>query len=352
MRTIKVAMIQLNNAFQDQASGYEKAKSLITEAAAQGIDLAVLPELSGCGYIPNQSIWKHAEGADGKTVQWACALSSHLKIYIGAGFVETDGSNFYNSYFISGPDGSVCGMIRKEDAESYCFWRGRGSTYVDTGLGRIGIGICADNHYLERLHRMRHSNIDFMLMPHASPAPYKSNRRVSEKDMALFEEQPHLVASVYSKYIRTPTIYVNAVGSFPEFSGGCFVKDFNECFRLMGGSLATGSDGAIMVRMGNEEGFATADIIMDKSAGSPLDAVVHPKKAKPVAVFPDASREAVRVYHGKWLHPGNPVFRYVILPMVTLKGTRSYNKAHKRFMNALQEAQDSHAKKTSRIEKK
>mgnify|MGYP001425607882 FL=1 len=96
MRIVKIALIQLNNYYEDQASGYRVATSLITQAAAQGIEIAVLPELSGCGYIPNQTIWQFAEPADGKTAQWACELSAQLGIYIGAGFIETDGKDFYN----------------------------------------------------------------------------------------------------------------------------------------------------------------------------------------------------------------------------------------------------------------
>jgi len=53
MRTIKIAMVQLKNYYEDQASGYSAAASMITQAAVQGIDIAILPELSGCGYIPN-----------------------------------------------------------------------------------------------------------------------------------------------------------------------------------------------------------------------------------------------------------------------------------------------------------
>lgn len=326
MRTVSIAMIQLKNYFEDQASGYSEAFSMITQAASQGIKLAVLPELSGCGYIPNQSIWQYAEPADGKTAQWACSLSAQLKIYIGAGFIETDGKDFYNSYLLSGPNGKICGVVRKEDAESYCFRRSRENTYVDTDIGRIGIGICADNHNVERLNRMKESDIDFMLMPHASPAPYKTSLKISEKDKAFFEKQPYIVASAYSNYLRVPTIFVNAVGSFPEFIGGFGVKDFNESFRLMGGSLIIGPDGEIIVKMGSEEGYVIATITLD-----------------------NATQPAVKpsVYHGKWLHPGNAIYRYLILPSVNRRGTRSYNKEHEVFMKTLQKGQDSHAKKTT-----
>ncbi|MEN6314330.1 MAG: carbon-nitrogen hydrolase family protein [Clostridiaceae bacterium] len=315
MRTARIAMVQLKNYYEDQASGYSMAASMITQAAVQGVELAVLPELSGCGYIPNQAIWQLAEPADGKTAQWACELSTQLGIYIGAGFIETDGKDFYNSYLLSSPNGRICGIIRKEDAESYCFKRSRGDTYIDTDIGRIGIGICADNHYAERLNRMKDANIDFMLMPHASPAPFKTTTQISEKDLALFEQQPYVVAATYSKYLRAPTIYVNAVGSFPKVMGGFGVKSFNENFRLMGGSLITNADGEMIVKMGSNEGYEISTITF----GTTFETPVMPS-----------------VYHGNWLHPGNTLYRYLVMPMLIRKGIRSYNKEHALYMKTSQ----------------
>lgn len=315
MRTIKLAMIQLKNHYEDQELGYREAASLITQAASQGIELAILPELSGCGYIPNQSIWQLAEPADGRTAKWACELSAQLGIYIGAGFIETDGKDFYNSYLLSSPHGKICGMIRKEDAEAYCFKRSRGDTYIDTDFGRIGIGICADNHYAERLYRMKDANIDLMLMPHANPSPYKTSHQISEKDFRLFEQQPYMVAAAYSKYLRVPTVYVNAIGSFPKFSGGFGVKSFNEDFRLMGGSLITDPNGEMTVKMSSKAGYEISTI----NIGRTLEAPVMPS-----------------VYHGKWLHPGNALYRYLIMPGLIRKGTRSYNKEHVIYMKSHQ----------------
>lgn len=318
MRTVKIAMIQLKNHYEDQAVGYSEASSMITQAASCGIELAILPELSGCGYIPNQSVWQFAEPADGKTAQWACKLSEQLGIYIGTGFIETNGKDFYNSYLLSSPQGRICGIIHKEDAEACCFNRSKGDTYIDTDIGRIGIGICADNHYLERLYRMKDANIDMMLMPHASPAPYKTSAQISEKDLALFQQQPYIVAAAYSKYLRVPTIFVNAVGAFPKFSSGFGVKNFNENFRLMGGSLITSAEGEILVKMGSSEGYETSVVTLDSTSEAP--------------VIPS-------VYHGKWLHPGNALYRYLIMPRLIREGIRSYKKDHVTYMKTHQKGQ-------------
>ncbi|MCL2300987.1 MAG: carbon-nitrogen hydrolase family protein [Firmicutes bacterium] len=306
MNTIQLAMIQLENNFKDQAAGYAQAEALISQAAAQGAEFAVLPELSGCGYIPNQTVWQYAEPRDGKTAQWASELSARLGIYIGAGFVEKDGADYYNSYLLSGPQGEICGMVRKEDAESYCFKRDRGGTHIDTALGRIGIGICADNHYIDRLRRMKEADIDLMLMPHANPTPYRTNRRITQDDLELLAGHPATIATAYSNYLRVPAVYVNAVGGFPEFSGGLGAKSFNEDCRLLGGSLVADATGNVVEKMGGAVSFRVVTVTLGKTAAPPVEPAV---------------------YHGKWLHQGNALFRYFILPHMTRKGVRSYNKA-------------------------
>ena len=311
MNPIKLAMIQLNNYYQDQSLGYIKAQSFISKAAAQGAQLAVLPELSACGYIPNQTIWQVAEPADGKTAQWACKLSKKLGIYIGAGFIETDGKDFYNSYLLSNPQGKICKIIHKEDAEAYCFKRSLGELFIDTDLGRIGVGVCIDNHYADRLYRMAAANIDFILMPHANPAPYKTGSQISADDLAHFSKLPYLVASAYSNYLRVPSVYVNMVGTFPEFMGGFGVKSFNENFQLLGGSIITDASGDMITKMGADEGYITATITPGKTAQEP---------EKPV------------IYHKKWLHPGSAIYRTFVLPGVMRKGIRSYNKEHVKFL--------------------
>ena len=311
MRVVRVAAIQTGNHFQDQAAGRTEAEGLIRAAVAEGAELVVLPELSSCGYIPNQSIWQYAEPRDGPTAQWASALSAGLGVFVGAGFTETDGRDFYNSYLLSDPQGEIRGVIRKEDAESYCFKRAPGDTHIDTALGRIGIGICADNHYADRLRRMQAAGVDLMLMPHANPLPHTTSRVVSAADKRELEGKPLLVAATYSRCLNVPTVYVNPVGSYPQFAGGVWMRSYNESFRLRGGSLATTATGELISRLGEEVGYRVYALEVGQQGG---------EECTPP------------VYHGKWLHDGNWLYRRLILPHVTRQGVRSYERQHMRYM--------------------
>ncbi|MDQ9171391.1 nitrilase-related carbon-nitrogen hydrolase [Oxalobacteraceae bacterium R-40] len=60
-------------------------------------------------------------------------------------FVESGGLDFYNTFVLSGPNGTLLGQVRKNppcSTESYYFKAGSDEHFIDTDLGRIGIGIC------------------------------------------------------------------------------------------------------------------------------------------------------------------------------------------------------------------
>ena len=94
------------------------------------------------------------------------------------------------------------------------------------------------------------------------------------------------------------------------------MRDFNRNFRLMGGSLVTGPDGKITLRMGSEESFAVSSVTLEPSDVSPVDPII---------------------YNQKWLHPGNALFRNVIMPFVTRRGIRNYEKKRKEWMKSFHE---------------
>lgn len=85
---IKVAIVQSENLYNHLQQNIVKMELQIKEAANKDAQIVVFPELSACGYIPNQSIWKYAEELGGNLTKWCCDLSKKLEIYIGVGFIE------------------------------------------------------------------------------------------------------------------------------------------------------------------------------------------------------------------------------------------------------------------------
>ena len=93
--SIRISAIQQRNTIGNKTLSYAAAERLIAQTASDGAALAALPELSSCGYIPNDTIWDHGEAVDGETASWACEMAKRYSLYLGAGFLETDGTGLF-----------------------------------------------------------------------------------------------------------------------------------------------------------------------------------------------------------------------------------------------------------------
>ncbi|WP_204404574.1 carbon-nitrogen hydrolase family protein [Alkaliphilus hydrothermalis] len=58
---------------------------MIRQVANEGAKPVALPELSSCGYIPNQTIWEDGELKNGDTATRAGLLAKELGIFVGVG---------------------------------------------------------------------------------------------------------------------------------------------------------------------------------------------------------------------------------------------------------------------------
>ena len=146
-RTLRLAVVQVESQHGLIAENHTHATPFIERAAAAGANVVVLPELFASGYIPNKAVWDFAEPRGGPTATWLEQTSKRLGVWLGAGLIEADGKDFFNAFILSGPDGDIAGTARKANAEAFCFKRGCGTHVVDTAIGKIGVGICADNHF-------------------------------------------------------------------------------------------------------------------------------------------------------------------------------------------------------------
>lgn len=311
-RMIKIAVIQIKNYIGERSKSFAASEQLIRQAVAEGAKLVALPELSTCGYIPNETIWEYGEPKNGVTAAWACLLAKQLGIYIGVGFLECDGKDFYNSYMLIAPNGNKEGIIRKMAPESYCFKRGDNGVYIDTEIGRIGIGICADNHLLTFFNRVKAANIDLMLMPHAWAIPFKADKHIRNEDIQIAKKNVQELAEIYSRYLGVPVAFVNPVGEVPPMPGILGSLMTSENYRLQGGSQIAHADGKRNQLHSVEESFLVAEVKM--GSARILDKV-------PL------------IYDG-WLHPGSKFVRKLIIPIDTWRGKRFYTNSLTRIERA------------------
>lgn len=262
-----------------------------------------------------RAVWDLAEPEGGPIEQWLTGTSKRLGVYLGAGLIEAAGEDFYNTFVIAGPDGKIAGRVRKTQVEYMLFKPGELSSHViDTLIGRIGVGVCADTHMTFLPKLMQEQGVDILLMPHAWPIPYKLSKLISEKDIKDADENARGYAALFVKMLGVPVMFVNHTG---PIEGGRWAGILGglmdaEHMRYAGYTTIVDSDLAVMAQTQLDEGVLISDVVLDPS-----------RKVK--GTIPD---------YGGWVHPGEALLRKVILPVEISCGKLGYRLSSERKRKA------------------
>ena len=265
-RTIRVAAVQMQSKLGQTKANLDHAASLAEQAARQGAELIAYAELAASGYSMSPLVWEWAEPRGGYTTQWLQATSRRLGVYLGMGFCEVDGADFYNTYALSAPDGRIAGYVRKIMAETYVFRCARDSQVIQTEIGRVGIAICADNMVAPNIQRMQASAADLLLMPHAVPVPTKVGGLVSPDDMNHARQTLRDKGPLNARLLGIPTVFINQVGPMgtEKWSGIMGHLLSADGFRLGGLSAIAAADGTTCAQLGElGEDALVADVALD-----------------------------------------------------------------------------------------
>jgi len=178
MTRIKVAALQL--AFsEDRAENIANVSALVREAAGQGAQVVLPPELFEGPYfcrIEDEDEFATAmPTAEHPSVLAMQELAAELKIWIPTSFFELDGQHHYNSLAMVGPDGSVAGVYRKSHIpdgpgyeEKFYFRPGNTGFKVWQGADTtLGVGICWDQWYPEVARSMMLMGAQILFYPTA-----------------------------------------------------------------------------------------------------------------------------------------------------------------------------------------
>ena len=184
----------------DKEANLRKAEQMVREAAAQGAELVMLPEMFQCPYA-NQFFPLYAEEGQEESYQRLSAMArdNHVTLVGGSipelvrvdragsevsvsGEMEQEGpcqDRLYNTSYIFGPDGQLLGRHRKVHLfdvdvpggirfmESETLTAGEEITVVDTPVGRIGVGICFDIRFAEMFREMACAGAQIICVPAA-----------------------------------------------------------------------------------------------------------------------------------------------------------------------------------------
>jgi N-carbamoylputrescine amidase len=296
-RYLKAGVVQMDSEMGNVSANLEHAGELVYAAARQGGKIILTPELMPCGYALTEVIWEYAEPFHGRTVSWLTDLAETLSVFLGTSFLEAEGEDFYNTFVLAAPDGSIAGRVRKNPPASLeaFFYRGTdGSHVIETALGRIGVGICYENLLYKHVLEMQQASVDLILQPMAAGRL----KPMREGDIELFDSMVRRCAPYYARVLGVPVVFADRVGQIHTELPGEF-GEFHSSFP--GYSQIVDSDGVVKARMHDEEGVIVAE----------------------VALAPERKRsKRPRRYGGMWAFP-MPWFAY-IWPETQQLGEKDY----------------------------
>jgi predicted amidohydrolase len=198
MKPLKAAAVQFNHAPGDKAYNFGRITHFVEDAAAQGIDLIVFPEMCITGYWHVRNLDRPEVEAlsepvpSGPSTQALLALASEHKMTIGAGLIEqAEDGTLYNTYVVAMENGEFA-LHRK----LHCFISehmesGDAFTVFDDPKGaRVGVLTCYDNNIVENVRITALMGAEVLLAPHQtggcdSPSP----RCMGLIDPALWENR-------------------------------------------------------------------------------------------------------------------------------------------------------------------
>ncbi len=245
---VTIALAQIDCVVGDLSGNSAKILDFARRAREAGADLLLTPELSLCGYPPEDLLLR-----DGFYRDCEAALQTLAKgvsgISVVVGHPHQAGGNRYNAasvlqdgrvlttyrkqalpnytvfdeerYFVPGDEPCVFGMKGVKFGVNICedTWGAQGPATIKPGAvpTRAGINICADAWEADAPRRAREAGAQVLLVLNASP--YHMRKQASRYD----------VMRERVRETGMPLVYCNLVGGQDElvFDGASFVLDAN-----------------------------------------------------------------------------------------------------------------------------
>ena len=178
MRNVTVAAVQMQCS-HILAENLATAERLVRQAAGQGAQIILLPELFERPYFCQERQYDYYSYAksveENAAVQHFIPIAKELQVVIPISFYEKDGNSLYNSIAVIDADGSVLGVYRKTHIpddhyyqEKFYFTPGNtGFKAFKTRYATIGVGICWDQWFPETARGMALKGAEILFYPTA-----------------------------------------------------------------------------------------------------------------------------------------------------------------------------------------
>jgi len=192
---LQAAAIQFNVRQGDVDANLAHVRGALQRAAAQGANLAVLPEMwsTGFAYKTLNELALRTAGI----VEELLALSRELKLVIVGSMPEPGGDKVFNTVFLA-DNGTLAGVYRKIHlfsllGEDRAFAGGDRWLLADTSVGKVGVIICYDLRFPELSRRLAVEGAQVICIPAQWPKPREEHWRTLVRARAI-ENQLFVVA--------------------------------------------------------------------------------------------------------------------------------------------------------------
>lgn len=222
---------------EDPAANLRHAKELVREAAGQGAQIVLVPELFETPYFckdQKAEFFSLASPArDSVALKEMSALAAELDVVLPVSFFERDGNAHFNSLAMIDADGRNLGVYRKSHIpdgpgyqEKFYFSPGdTGFSCWPTRYGTVGAAICWDQWFPEAARAMALKGADFLFYPTAIGSEPPPAPPVDSRDHWRRVMQGHAAANM------VPVVAANRIGREAgeqaeiTFYGSSFITD-------------------------------------------------------------------------------------------------------------------------------
>ena len=252
---MKIGLIQ-QHASSDLTGNLRRGLDAARQAAADGAELVVFPELAFTPFYPQKpptgDVRSLAEPVPGPATEAFQSLARELGIVVVINVFERDGDKTYDCSPVIDADGSLLGRTRMVHITEYpCFHEQQyyaastlGAPVYETRIGKLGVAICYDRHFPEYMRALALAGADLVVVPQAGV--------VDEWPEGFFEGEMCTAAFQNGYFIAL----CNRVGR-------------EECLTFAGESFVCGPDGAVLARAPKgADGMLLAEIDLSETARS------------------------------------------------------------------------------------
>ena len=217
---MQIAIAQLNQVLGDLRGNGAAILAASAEAGRAGARLVVTPELSLCGYPPEDLLLRRAF-LDACARELAALAAGVRGTPVIVGFPERKGASCYNALALLA-DGRVTAVYRKQQLPNYTvfdeeryFEPGRAPCVVDIDGTAVGLLVCEDVWFAGPSRQAKDAGAQVIVV--ANGSPFHTRQQDARREQV----------GARARETGLPFVYANRVGGQDElvFDGASFVMD-------------------------------------------------------------------------------------------------------------------------------